>query len=80
MGAGVSVVSTDCPAGPSEILEKGRQGLLTPVGDPDALPRAMEYGLDQPWPRDDLIKRASEFVPNMAVDRYLTVMSLPLTV
>jgi hypothetical protein len=35
------VVSTDAPHGPGEILDHGVDGLLTPVGDPDALGDAL---------------------------------------
>jgi hypothetical protein len=41
MRCGVPVVSTDAPHGPGEILEHGVDGLLTPVGDPDALGDAL---------------------------------------
>jgi len=33
LSAGLPVVSTDCPSGPSEILENGKYGILTPVND-----------------------------------------------
>lgn len=35
------IVSTDCPTGPSEILNKGRAGLLVPVGDAQAMADAI---------------------------------------
>lgn len=39
--AGTQVIATDCPYGPSEILEQGRYGTLVPVDDPIALATAM---------------------------------------
>ncbi|WP_433377938.1 glycosyltransferase family 4 protein [Actinoplanes sp. CA-142083] len=41
MRCGVPVVSTDAPHGPGEILRDGEDGLLTPVGDPDAMGDAL---------------------------------------
>ncbi|MFI9240270.1 glycosyltransferase family 4 protein [Streptomyces sp. NPDC053079] len=37
MRCGVPVVSTDCPHGPGEIINDGVDGLLVPVGKPDAV-------------------------------------------
>ena len=37
LSVGLPVVSTDCPSGPSEILEDGKYGLLSPVGDYEGL-------------------------------------------
>jgi glycosyltransferase involved in cell wall biosynthesis len=41
MRCGVPVVSTDAPHGPGEILNPGVDGLLTPVGNPEALADAL---------------------------------------
>src|SRR4051794_1984605 len=41
MRCGVPVVSTDAPHGPGEILTDGVDGLLTPLGDPDAMGDAL---------------------------------------
>lgn len=42
MSLGIPVVSTDCPSGPREILNNGRYGWLTPVGDSEALALSIE--------------------------------------
>lgn len=41
MACGCRIVSTDCPHGPSEILDGGRYGRLVPVGGEHALADAM---------------------------------------
>ncbi len=47
---GASVVSTDCPSGPREILKDGRYGPLVPVGDADCFARAIIKALDDKTP------------------------------
>lgn len=41
LACGTPVISTDCPYGPSEILERGRFGALVPVGNAAALGNAI---------------------------------------
>jgi glycosyltransferase involved in cell wall biosynthesis len=41
MSRGLPIVSTDTPYGPSEILDKGKYGILIPVGDEKALSIAL---------------------------------------
>ena len=43
MAAGLPCVSTDCPTGPAMLIENGKNGLLVPVGDAEAMSHAMEY-------------------------------------
>jgi len=73
---GVPVVSTDCPSGPAEILENGRWGRLVPVGDTDALARAIEAALSTPTDREALKRRAANFAPEIAARKYLDLLAL----
>jgi glycosyltransferase involved in cell wall biosynthesis len=75
MACGVRVVATDCPSGPSEILEGGRWGRLVPVGDATALAEAIAATLDDPMP-PDVRARAGNFTVERAVDRYAQELGL----
>ncbi len=72
---GVPVLSTDCPAGPAEILENGRWGRLVPVGDCAALAQAMAQALSDPVDREALKRRANEFAPEIAAKKYLQLLA-----
>ncbi|MEM8949234.1 MAG: glycosyltransferase [Pseudomonadota bacterium] len=71
---GCPAVSTDCPSGPSEILEDGRYGRLAPVADGDALADAMAATLHVPPPRARQRSRGLSFSADKTVDAYLAVL------
>ena len=70
MACGTPVISTDCPSGPSEILEDGKWGRLVPVGDTTALAAAIELTLDEPQ-HPDVRQRAAFFSDVRSTDDYL---------
>jgi glycosyltransferase involved in cell wall biosynthesis len=74
MACGAPVVATDCPSGPQEILEGGRHGRLVPVGDSEALGRAMIETLDDPPPASALVRRADDFGLARSVDAYKEIL------
>ena len=76
LSCGLPVVSTDCPSGPAEILENGRYGRLTPVGDAEALAAAMQEALAAPHDREALKRRAADFSPERAARAYLSALGL----
>lgn len=70
LACGCPCVSTDCPAGPAEILQGGRLGPLVPVGDPVGLAEAMIEVLDQFPDRQTLREGAAHFSAERAVSAY----------
>jgi glycosyltransferase involved in cell wall biosynthesis len=70
LACGCPVVSTDCPSGPAEILDRGRFGALVPVGDDTAMAAAIAATLDDPLPAPTLRARGNMFSVERAVDRY----------
>ncbi|MEW7985655.1 MAG: glycosyltransferase [Candidatus Thiodiazotropha sp.] len=76
MALGTPVVSTDCPSGPSELLDRGRIAPLVPVGDWKALSQAMLSVLDNP-PESTLLRESvEEYNAHRSAGRYLEIMGL----
>ncbi|PUB84249.1 MAG: glycosyl transferase [gamma proteobacterium symbiont of Ctena orbiculata] len=76
MALGTPVVSTDCPSGPSELLDRGRIAPLVPVGDWKALSQAMQSVLDNP-PESTLLRESvQEYNAHQSASRYLEIMGL----
>lgn len=71
MACGTPVVATDCPTGPSEILEGGALGALPRTRDPIGFADALEVSLDSPISSDLLRKRAACFSAENTARRYL---------
>ena len=68
LACGCPAVSTDCPAGPAEILE--HPALLAPVGDPEALAQVMLNALARPADKAALRAKAARFSMERAVEGY----------
>lgn len=64
------MVSTDCPSGPSEILEDGLWGELVPPGNPDLLAQAIINSLDN-LVQKDVKTRAEFFSVDNAISQYI---------
>ncbi|MBO9432193.1 glycosyltransferase family 4 protein [Sulfitobacter sp. R18_1] len=65
MSMGRPVVTTDAP-GCRETVERGRNGFLIPVRDPEALAEAMEYFLLEP----ELVRKMGENSRKIAEDKF----------
>lgn len=74
LACGLPVVSTNCPGGPAEILQDGLHGRLVTVGDEVGLAVAMGDALAASHDTEALKRRADDFSPAIALDRYLRLM------
>ena len=73
LACGCPVVSTNCPSGPSEVLDGGRYGELVPVGDAGALAAALLRTLESPISAEKLTARAQAFSVAASTRAYLEV-------
>jgi glycosyltransferase involved in cell wall biosynthesis len=75
MAVGTPVISTNCPSGPAEILDRGKYGLLTPVGDSNAMAESIlsvlanrNHQTDPDW--------LEQFTFKVCFEKYLQVLRL----
>lgn len=73
LGAGCSIVSTNCRNGPGEILDGGTYGRLVPVGDDAAFAVAIEQVIRHPFDRARQYDRATFFSAEKSADAYETL-------
>ncbi|MEU1313203.1 glycosyltransferase family 4 protein [Streptomyces cinnamoneus] len=79
MRCGLPVVSTDCPHGPSEIIDDGVDGLLVPVGKPEAVAAGLLRLINDDELRARMGRQALEssvrFDPDRVAGRYETLFT-----
>jgi glycosyltransferase involved in cell wall biosynthesis len=73
LAAGTTVVATDCPSGPREILRGGELGRLVPPGDVEALARGILAALGGTARRVPLTE-LREFTQEFAAEAYLCLV------
>jgi glycosyltransferase involved in cell wall biosynthesis len=74
LACGAPVVSADCPSGPREILDNGRFGRLTPVGDDKAMADAILATLDHPVDRQISKARGFDFTIGNSTALYVKAL------
>lgn len=74
MSLGKTIVSTDCPSGPKEILEDGKLGYLCPVQDTMAMASAIEKAAKEPFDKNTLIKASSKYKTTVIVREYIKML------
>jgi len=71
---GVPFVSFDCPSGPSDIIEEGKNGHIVPLNDLSAFVKALEDVLKQPPAGGIVRSTAAKFHPETILDMYEQVL------
>lgn len=61
LACGTPVVATNCPGGPSDILDGGAYGPLVDVGNPSQMADAMAATLEDPLDPERLVQRAEKY-------------------
>ncbi len=75
LACGTPVISTDCPYGPTEILQGGRYGTLTPVGDAPAMAAAIAAAMNAVPDRAALRARGLNYTAARAAERFLEIIA-----
>lgn len=68
MASGVASISTDCPSGPAEIIDDGKNGVLVPPDDEMALARAMGNLMGDDSLRRSLAEKGRDLVEVMSAE------------
>lgn len=74
MALGKTVVSTNCPSGPAEILHDGALGYLCPVKDHIAMAAAIEEAIKFPIKKEALIEAANKYKTRAIVKEYMEIL------
>jgi glycosyltransferase involved in cell wall biosynthesis len=70
MACGCPAVATRCSTGPVNILNDGEYGRLVPVGDADAMARALRAEISSPTKESVLQSRADDFSIQTVLPRF----------
>jgi len=76
LALGTPVVSTDCPAGPREILDGGRLGRLVDIADAAQMAEAISATLSNAPDREVLKAEGARYTPRACANGYLRTIGL----
>lgn len=74
MAFGKTVVSTDCPFGPAEVLNDGELGYLCPVSDPERMALSIAKAIQKPIDSVILSQSAQQYRINEIVKKYIEIL------
>lgn len=78
MAVGLPCISTDCPTGPSDIIESGKNGILIPTGEKETLAKRIEELIQKSELRDELgvvAKKTiiSRYTPEKITQKFINI-------
>ena len=76
LSSGLQVVSTECFAGPAEILGNGRYGFLAKVDNLDSIVSSIRTAIKNPLPHEIIQEGASRFSTESIVNQYLNFIKI----
>jgi glycosyltransferase involved in cell wall biosynthesis len=74
LALGLPVVSTNCTYGPAEVLCNGKFGALVPVGDHEAMAKALLASLDKPM-QNNCFEHLRQFTVSSVASSYMSVIN-----
>lgn len=74
MALGKTVVSTNCPSGPDEILQNGTYGYLCNVKDSDGMAASIIKAIQKPFDKDILMSASNKYRINEIVKKYIEIL------
>jgi GalNAc-alpha-(1->4)-GalNAc-alpha-(1->3)-diNAcBac-PP-undecaprenol alpha-1,4-N-acetyl-D-galactosaminyltransferase len=75
MACGLPTIATDCLSGPSDIIDRGVNGLLVPPEDVDALAAGLEALMSDPDKRQQLAQNAPQILDRFGLEQVMELWS-----
>ena len=75
LASGCEVISTDCPYGPSEVLQNGKYGTLVPIKNPAELAKAIKNAYEKKCLNENGMQYARQFTVEKATSEYLDLIN-----
>lgn len=76
MAAGCTLVATDCPTGPREVLQDGKYGHLIPMHDPVSMANAITEALENPISSELIEEAIMPFTEQSVIEKHQQVLGI----
>ena len=76
MMSGCTVVSTNCPTGPGEIIKNSKNGYLVPIKNIKKMSESIIYAIDNPISKPAMIETLKPFKASNVIKRHFKLLGL----